>query len=101
MSTRTAELIIYQDPEFIGEAGYIKDVKAVCVLNGVMVAFIIREWKNFFTRKVTYELSVPLFSLMNGRPYGNKMFDTYEEALEFGKDFVTKRFPELVAKDVE
>lgn len=93
MTTRAANFTVYEDENVIRDAGYVKEIKAICVLNDVMVAFTIREWKTWFNRKVTYELSVKLHSLVIGRPYGNKMFDTYEEALEFGKSFIKDRFP--------
>lgn len=93
MTIRSAVFEVFEGEDFMNEAGYIKNVKCVCLLNDVIVAFTIREWKSWFSRKVTYELSVKLHSFMTGRPYGNKMFDTYEEALEFGKKFIKDRFP--------
>lgn len=99
MAQRVAFLTIYQDPEVIANVGYHDAVKAFCVLNNVMVAFTILEHKSFFSRKAKYELSVKLHSLIGNRPYGNKMFDTYEEALEFGKEFVALRFPEATNEE--
>lgn len=93
MPLRTAELIVYQDPETIRKAGYVSAVKAVCLINDVMVAFTICEVKCFFTRKVSYDLSVKLHSLLLKRPYGTKRFVSYDEALAFGIELVRAKFP--------
>lgn len=92
MTNRIANFVVYEDEDFIRVNRYVKGVKAVCLLNYVMVAFTIRERKTLFSRK-KYEISVKLHSLLVDRPYGNKIFDTYEEALDFGKAFVVDRFP--------
>ena len=92
MSTRAANFVIYTDPDFIKEAGYVREVEAICVMNGVLSAFTIRRWTFMFC-KTQYQLSIKLCSLRTGRPCGIKQFDTLDEALEYGKDFVKQLFP--------
>lgn len=102
MPNRIADLTVYQDPAFIKDAGYDSHVKAICTLNEMIVVFMIVEEKYLFNiKKPTYTLSVKLHSLLIGRPYGNKSFDTYEEALAFGIEFAKLKFPELVDPKAE
>ena len=92
MSTRAANFVIITDPEQIREYGYVREVEAICVMNGVLSAFTIRRWTFMFC-KTQYELSIKLCSLRTGRPCGIKQFDTLDEALEYGKGFVKLLFP--------
>ena len=100
MSTRAANFVIYTDPDFINEAGYVREVEAICVMNGVLSAFTIRR-RTFMFCKSWYELSVKLCSLRTGRPCGIKQFDTLDEALEYGKDFVKQIFPLVDVNDAQ
>lgn len=98
MTQRVAILTVHTDPKVISNIGYRDIVKAVCTINLTMIAFTIIE-RTRWLRAPVYELNVKLISATSLRPYGYKMFDTYEEALEFGKNFLIERFPE--ATDAE
>ena len=100
MTTRAANFVIYTDPDFIKEAGYVREVEAICVMNRVLSAFTIRR-RTFMFCKSWYELSVKLCSLRTGRPCGIKQFDTLDEALEYGKDFVKQIFPLVDVNDAQ
>lgn len=92
MSIRTAEFVIYTEPDIIYKLGYIDSVKAICVLNKCILVFSIKEQFALFG-KPKYRFKIALSSVLTGKPYGYNITDTYDEALDICKNFVTSYFP--------
>lgn len=96
MSQRLAVLKLYErrNPDHLPVMdGWSDTTLAVCTLNQVFLAFTVGVYEPLLWGKPDYILRIRLPSTNTGRECGVKHFTTYEAALEYGKDFVTKLFP--------
>jgi hypothetical protein len=100
MTTRKADFVIYTPShEGFKDLGYVDEVEAICVLNKVVLVFTVRKMNRIF-RKSNYRLRIELPSVLTGRIYGIAYYDTMEEALKIGTEFVKQRFPVVEAEDL-
>jgi len=100
MTTRKADFIICT-PSHAGfkELGYVDAIEAICVLNNVILVFTVRKQHRIF-RTPKYILRIELPSLQSGTIYGVAYYDTIEEAVKIGSDFIKQRFPLVTAEDL-
>jgi len=89
---RKAEFVIYTEPDIIDKLGYIDSVKAICVLNKCILVFTIKEQFAWFGNP-KYKYNITLSSVLTGRLYGYNITNTFDEALDICKNFVTSYFP--------
>jgi hypothetical protein len=91
---RKAEFTLITDPDKIqGVLKYRSNVKAVCLFNDIFTAFTVIEQDPLWPwGKKTYMLSVKLHNVFSGHIFGNKEFDTLEEAVGTGALFIKNRF---------
>lgn len=100
MAVREAVFNIYSDaggnmPE--DRAGFNDNVTAFCILNGVFLAFTVVKFEPLLWGKTRHILSVKLVNYKTGRACGNKEFDNEADAIDYGRDFLIKWFPEADA----
>ena len=90
---RLAILNLYEEGKNMpaDRAGFIPEIVAYCTINVVIQAFTVRR-RRFFS-KVYYELMIDLPSIRSGKPFGRQEFDTMEEAVKCGCDFLKWVFP--------
>lgn len=81
------------------ELGYYDDVQAICVLNQSILVFTVRVTKLIFC-KPKYMLNIVLPSILTGRKYGIAYFETLEDAIECGTQFIKQRFPLATEQDL-
>ena len=98
MAVREAVFNIYSDaggnmPE--DRAGFNDNVTAFCILNGVFLAFTVVKFEPLLWGKTRYILSVKLVNYKTGRACGNKEFDNEADAINYGRDFLIRWFPEV------
>lgn len=95
MTIRKTDFIISTPiHEGFKELGYNEDVQAICILNQSILVFTVMKWKPIF-RKTKYRLRIYLNCIKTGREYGVAYYDTIEEAIKVGSEFVKQRFPEI------
>jgi hypothetical protein len=84
----------------LDQFGFNDSIRAVCTLNFTILAFHVFEYtptwvERLFGLKHEFILQVDLANPVTGRPYGRKSFNTAEEAIEHGKEFLLKWFPTI------
>jgi hypothetical protein len=95
MTIRSAEFTIYTETEILhNQLNYVRNIVAVCVLNALVEVFTVYETRVWF-QKPQYQLRIQLRSCLTGNYLGYKYFDTQEEAIKYGSEYIKQLFPEV------
>lgn len=92
MKIRQTNFTICTERPILDQLNYVNNVVAVCVLNNLIEVFTVYHSKGWFS-KPKYRLTIRLNSCITGNILGCEYFDTPEEAIKYGKEYIDKLFP--------
>ena len=80
------------------ELGYDDNIHAICILNDGILTFTVRKVNRLF-KPAQWCLSIELKNIVTSKEYGIAYYDTLQEGIDIGLDFVKRSFPYVTKYD--